>query len=477
MEMNALVAVAIAVVIGMVTMTVYGTSPMVRRSRIETSEEHKAYSLLFHPECCWMDKVVSLVSYFVFPLRTLIDASLRELNDTTSTSKTLLRFREKLCKLEDMSHAMECKVRNKKLQSENDGDFLVGGTVIIPRDDNILMKWGLISEEDGARISLSKNSKCEVEILVTCPLSCIEGDLEFIENDGNKSREKEGFKRFQTCKLEIIKFKASSKKLIWFHGGGMVLGSSKDSCPKLVNDLLSFSRKYTTRNKTRKDDIVLMSVDYHLAPENPFPSAVIDGLSVVSHLFRFYDELHIAGISAGGNLATVVGLECYRKFGSRVKSVVIIDPMLDPTAQSLSFQRNSSKYLFSPAPWLRWAWAMYLAIDVDENVDFSDGLQHQSMIENSRWKEFFQKPIWRLACPLVDVPKILDDHGAPIIVVTSSKADPLRGDAQLIVEKLKDAKYNVTHIESRGIHVMSRQFDTKANDKFMQAWNEAIGDD
>lgn len=482
-EISTVVSVVVAVIFGILTVGVYhyyycwkyGTSPI-----LDTSDnEHKAYNLLFHPECCLMDKLVSIISYIFFPTRNLVEASLRGESNTGNPLGTLLRFREKLCKLEDMSHAMECKVRNKKLQSENKGDYLVGGTVIIPRDDHILTKWGLVSEEDGARISFSSNTNkdsksCEqVEILITCPISCIiEGDLEFIPN----TQQKEGFRRFKTCKLETIKFKASSKKLLWFHGGGMVLSSSKDSRQELIKDLVSASRKCKkTATNTQMDEIVLMSIEYRLAPENPFPSPVIDGLSAVSHLFRFYDELHIAGISAGGNLATVVGLESYRKFGPRVKSIVPIDPMLDPFAQSLSFQLNSSKYLLSPAPWLRWAWATYLDIDMDSNVDFSDGHQHQNIIKNSRWKEFFEKPLWRLVCPLVDVPQVLEGRDAPKIVVAASKADPLRGDAQLLVDKLKEARHNITFVEAKGIHVMSRLFDKQANDKFILAWNEAMG--
>eukprot|EP00557_Chaetoceros_sp_GSL56_P013642 CAMPEP_0176477804 /NCGR_PEP_ID=MMETSP0200_2-20121128/834_1 /TAXON_ID=947934 /ORGANISM="Chaetoceros sp., Strain GSL56" /LENGTH=483 /DNA_ID=CAMNT_0017873671 /DNA_START=129 /DNA_END=1581 /DNA_ORIENTATION=- len=435
----------------------------------ETKQEHKPYSLLFHPECSLMDKIVSIVSYFMFPLHTLVDASLRESEHDWNYPKTLDRYREKMGKLEDMTHAIECRTWNKNLQSKNNGDYLVGGSVMIPRDDNILIKWGLVSEDDGAKVFNS-----EVEILIICSSSCIEGDIEFVQTNG-KYQENEGFKRFQTCKLEQISFKKSSKKLLWFHGGGMVLGSYKDSSPKLVNDLLHFSRKYTMTSNTENDAVVLMSIEYRLAPEHPFPSPVIDGLSAVSHIFRLCDELHIAGLSAGGNLAAVVGLESYRKFGSRVKSIVPIDPMLDPTTQSLSFQLNSSRYLFNPARWLRWAWATYLGIDIDSKIDFSDGVQHESQINNSHWNKFFQKPLWRLACPFVDVPTVRDDCDAPIIIVASSKADPLRGDAQLLVDKLIKAKHNVSLIEARGIHVMSRLFDKNANDKFMLRGMRPLG--
>lgn len=439
----------------------------------------KAYNILTHPDCSFWEKVFSLVSYLTFPVGDLANTSFQTSKKSgKNTLKTLLeRFRKRLSQLEDAGHAKMCSIRNKNLQSdENAHDYLVGGTVIIPRDPKILIKWGLISEQDDIKMPLSQDLGSQIEILITCPMSCIEGDLEF-ENDATVNRE--GFRRFKTCKIEKLKFTQASKKLLWFHGGGMVLGSCKDMSPKFIHDIVNVCKYSTGSNKgeqCKRDSIVLMSVEYRLAPENPFPSPVIDGLSAACCLFDVLDDLHIAGISAGGNLATVVGLESFRKFGSKVKSIVAIDPMLDPTAHTSSYDLNASVYLFSPSKWLRWAWVSYLDIAVDEQVDFSNGLQHQTLLHKSHWREFLQKPIWRLACPFVDVPQVEDDErdAPPKIIVASSKADPLREDAHILVKRLREANHKVVHVEARGIHIMSRLFDKTANQEFMHAWNEAL---
>lgn len=87
--------------------------------------------------------------------------------------------------------------------------------------------------------------------------------------------------------------------LVYFHGGGFVVGDldTHDSvCRRLAND---------TRMR-------LVAIDYRLAPEFPFPSAIDDAVGVVrylaSHLGNFADakaKLVLTGDSAGATLAAV----------------------------------------------------------------------------------------------------------------------------------------------------------------------------
>lgn len=104
--------------------------------------------------------------------------------------------------------------------------------------------------------------------------------------------------------------------ILYFHGGGFVLGSV-DMQP--FNDLCRI-----LANRTRA---FVLSVDYRLAPEHPFPNAIYDVYSAVSWVDRNlkpqqqqqqYDEeffarvdpnkLVIAGDSAGGSLSVVATL-------------------------------------------------------------------------------------------------------------------------------------------------------------------------
>jgi len=89
--------------------------------------------------------------------------------------------------------------------------------------------------------------------------------------------------------------------VVFFHGGGFVLGNV-DS-----HDLLC-------RYLTVRSDCEVVSVDYRLAPEHPFPAAVEDASAAVEWAADDPAELDgdgqlaVAGDSAGGNLAAVVSM-------------------------------------------------------------------------------------------------------------------------------------------------------------------------
>lgn len=98
------------------------------------------------------------------------------------------------------------------------------------------------------------------------------------------------------------KQKKDSKILIFFHGGGWVTGNI-DSYSKICANMA---------NQTGR---IVISVDYRLAPEHPFPAGVEDCYYVVKRLFlntsQFQvkpEEFVLIGDSAGGNLAAVVSL-------------------------------------------------------------------------------------------------------------------------------------------------------------------------
>lgn len=69
-------------------------------------------------------------------------------------------------------------------------------------------------------------------------------------------------------------------------------------------------------------NFVLITPDYRLAPENPFPAAIIDALSTLDFVIAHVPNqvpIHIFGVSAGGNLAATLVLEANRKFPGRIK--------------------------------------------------------------------------------------------------------------------------------------------------------------
>jgi acetyl esterase/lipase len=93
----------------------------------------------------------------------------------------------------------------------------------------------------------------------------------------------------------------SSAVLLYFHGGGYALGSAADSSG-LAADV------------ARRAGARAISVDYRLAPENPFPAAVDDAVAAYRALLRDgtpSSEIAFVGESAGGGLvvATLVALK------------------------------------------------------------------------------------------------------------------------------------------------------------------------
>jgi acetyl esterase len=112
--------------------------------------------------------------------------------------------------------------------------------------------------------------------------------------------------------------------LVYYHGGGWTIGSVT------TYDSLC-------RGLARDSGAILVSVDYRLAPEHPFPAAVEDAHLALWWVARNADDLGadvgrlaVGGDSAGGNLATVVALRA-RKEGLPVAFQVLLYPGTDLT--------------------------------------------------------------------------------------------------------------------------------------------------
>jgi len=92
--------------------------------------------------------------------------------------------------------------------------------------------------------------------------------------------------------------------LVNFHGGGFTLGAGTDDCRWF-------------RAVMEKTDAIIATIDYRLAPEYPFPTAVEDGVDAILWLVSRADELGIdlnrgivlSGFSAGANLVFTIPLK------------------------------------------------------------------------------------------------------------------------------------------------------------------------
>jgi acetyl esterase/lipase len=139
--------------------------------------------------------------------------------------------------------------------------------------------------------------------------------------------------------------------LIWFHGGGYLIGSAVMDGPRLQSWAAKFS-------------CITLSVEYRLAPEHPFPAAHDDGVQVLEWVHERADALGIdpsrivvAGASAGGGLAAGVVLAA-RDQGRSVGGQLLFYPMIDDRQQTTSSQWSAPVW---PPNANRFAWRAYLS--------------------------------------------------------------------------------------------------------------------
>jgi acetyl esterase len=131
--------------------------------------------------------------------------------------------------------------------------------------------------------------------------------------------------------------------LIYFHGGGLVAGTVATHDP--------IGRALANSGACR-----VVSVDYRLAPEHPFPAALDDALAAVRHIGAHAAEygidgmrLGICGDSAGGTLAAATAQTVARIGSPQLALQLLICPILDYSRSTDSKRDLASGYLVDQA--------------------------------------------------------------------------------------------------------------------------------
>jgi acetyl esterase/lipase len=140
--------------------------------------------------------------------------------------------------------------------------------------------------------------------------------------------------------------------VLWIHSGGMILGSPQFEAP--------FSGRLA-----RELGAVVVSPDYRLAPENPFPAALDDCMATLRWMLASADELGIdsqrlavAGGSAGGGLSAAVA---QRSHDERIplRAQVLLYPMLDDRTALRKDHGRRGRFMWTPEM-SRFSWTAYL---------------------------------------------------------------------------------------------------------------------
>ena len=125
------------------------------------------------------------------------------------------------------------------------------------------------------------------------------------------------------------------RSLVYFHGGGYRLGSA--------SGWRTFGSSVAAASNTR---VVL--VDYRLAPENPFPAALHDAVTVFDAVVGEGGTVYAGGDSAGGGLAAAHTLACLQRGGAVPAGLVLISPWVDLTQTAETYvSRAQTDVMFS----------------------------------------------------------------------------------------------------------------------------------
>jgi acetyl esterase len=145
--------------------------------------------------------------------------------------------------------------------------------------------------------------------------------------------------------------------VVFFHGGGFVLGDldTHDLAVRLLATDLG---------------AVVVSVDYALAPERPFPAGVDDAWSAfaavadgIADLGGDAGRLAVAGDSAGATLAAVTAVRA-RDEGIGLAAQLLAYPSVDPGGEYRSRGENAEGY-FLTARDMAWFLEQYVGVDPD----------------------------------------------------------------------------------------------------------------
>jgi acetyl esterase/lipase len=190
--------------------------------------------------------------------------------------------------------------------------------------------------------------------------------------------------------------------MLYFHGGGYVKGGIEES-------------DAFCRNLARVTRHIVLSIDYRLAPEHPFPAALDDAIASTVWAGTHAADLGgapgpvvVCGESAGGNLAAVACLRLRSDRRVTIRYQVLLQPVVDFTLSFPSVALPSTECLV-PREDLAWYYRTYCRDQCDPR--------------DPRVSPIFAE----------------DLSGLPAALIITAEYDTLRDEAQAYAERLEAA--------------------------------------
>ena len=207
--------------------------------------------------------------------------------------------------------------------------------------------------------------------------------------------------------------KTPLKTLVYFHGGGCVIGSIH-------------THDRFCRYLAKHGNMNIISVDYRLSPEYKFPTPICDAIDAWNYIHDNHQKLNInpkhigvGGDSAGAYLACLIGLSTLQTdlpAQSKVKPLfqLLLYPMLDLRGLTESYRRFNKQLLLTR-----------------DLMDY--------------FKQHYLNSLDEVALPLVS-PLITNDISeSPDSYILTLGFDPLRDDGMAYAERLKEADITTHH--------------------------------
>jgi acetyl esterase len=207
---------------------------------------------------------------------------------------------------------------------------------------------------------------------------------------------------------------ASLPVFIFYHGGGWVCGD--------LDTHDGICRQIAQNIKT-----LIVSVDYRLAPEHPYPSSLEDAYDALVWISQHgetiggdHSTIIIGGDSAGGNLAAAVALKARNENGPKIKAQLLIYPVT---------QLNS--------------------LDTESYIDFKEGYfltKHKMETYINHYVPDEQMRTEAYVSPIM----AKDLSGLPPTLILTAGFDPLRDEGEAYGKNLIEAGVSTTIIRYKG---------------------------
>lgn len=198
---------------------------------------------------------------------------------------------------------------------------------------------------------------------------------------------------------------------VYFHGGGWEFGSVEVADRPM-------------RRLANASGCAVLSVDYRLAPEHPFPEPLYDCIDATAWAADHIDELGVGadflavgGDSAGGNLAAAVAQHVRDHGGPRIDHQLLVYPVVTRDFESESYLAYADGYYLTRDN-MRHFWDLYTGSD---------------------------------APPYADLLNTTTLSGLPAATVITCGLDPLASEGRRYAEQLADAGVATIYIDVSGL--------------------------